>query len=150
MSGVPADPMRSVERLTMRFGIRVASILILAVALSHPPVLGRPTGPITVEVSPSTVDMKTGDEVTSTLAFRALEDVDRLEVKLSAMEGVEILSTETTAVFDAIKLGEAAELKVKVRLTAPKYGELAILYEAFVGDDSRGGVTGVTYGNPKD
>jgi hypothetical protein len=127
-----------------------AALVIVALVVAHRPMQARrPSGPVQVTSSPDTSGMKTGDEVTSTIHLLALENLNRLEVTLSVVDGVEIVSGPTTAVFDDVKQDETRDIEVRVRLTGPKYGDVAIVYQALVGDKTRAGTAGVTYGNPK-
>lgn len=103
---------------------------------------------IALEFTPPPAGMKTGDVVETTLTFQALVDVDRLEVEVYPFNGVEVMSTPTEMTFGPIKRGDSATMKVRVRLTAAKFGSLTVAMETQTADGRMGEAKTVVYGNP--
>jgi hypothetical protein len=116
--------------------------------LCHHAVLAQ-RGPVTITASPSTENMKTGDVITETIRVTARTDLGRLELTLTPLEGIEIVSGNTTAVFDSTKSGETRDLEIRVRLTGAKYGELSVFCRAVVGDQTQSAGLGITFGSTK-
>ncbi|MEO8677870.1 MAG: hypothetical protein ABI665_02410 [Vicinamibacterales bacterium] len=103
---------------------------------------------VTFEDPPA--DMKTGDEATTTLVFRALVDTDRLDIFLVPDDGLELVATATAAVFTNIKAGETRQLQVKVKLTDPKGSSLNVSFGTVYNMEDEGyGSTVVDYGDPR-
>ena len=92
-------------------------------------------GYVALGFTPPPASMKTGDVVETTLTFRALVDVEQLKVSVYPFSGVEVTSTPTEMTFGPLKRGEAATMKVRVRLTAEKFGSLAVSMETLTADD---------------
>jgi hypothetical protein len=103
--------------------------------------------PVSVEFNEPPPDMKSGDQVETTLAFRALDDLQRLEVSVAPFSGVEIVSEKKEAVFTDVKEGDAPQLKVTVRLLQPS-GSLAVTYTIVTADGKSAGATTIEYGQP--
>ena len=91
--------------------------------------------------------LKTGEEWSGTLTFRATVDLDRLEVLVSAYEGLVVVSQPTAAAFEKVGKGEGRELAVTIRMTGPKNGSLAIFFRAFRNGKPEPGTTGITFLN---
>ena len=113
---------------------------------------GKPqTAPVSVSYTDPPADMKTGDETTTTLTFRILDDVDELRVFLVPDDGLEILSPTTTpAVFTNVTTADTPTLEVRVKLTDPKGSTLNVSFATRSGDDAGVGAVGIDYGNPGD
>jgi len=105
-------------------------------------------GYIALEFTPPPAGMKTGDVVETTLTFRARVDVDQLKVSVYPFNGVEVTSTPTEMAFGQIKKGAATTMKVKVRLTAAKFGSLAVSMETLTADDKSSDAKTIVYGDP--
>ena len=127
----------------------IASWIVATLVVAQPLLTAKPSGPVHISASPSTLTMQTGDVVESTIELLALADLTRLEVSLSVIEGIEIVSGPTAVVFENVKKGEKHQVVVSIKLTAPRYGDLAVQYEAVMPNNSIRGAIGVTYGNPK-
>ena len=93
--------------------------------------------------------MKTGDQATTTLVFRALADTSRLEVSLDPDDGLELVSTATEAVFTNIPEGETRQLQVKVKLTDPKGSTLNVSIVTVAGSSTGVRWTVIDYGEPR-
>ncbi len=103
--------------------------------------------PLTVEATDPPADMKPGDEVETTLHFRALDDLQRLEVSVAPFFGVEVVSATREAVFLNVADGDAPELKVTVRLV-DKSGSLAVTYRIVTASGKSAGATTLEFGKP--
>jgi hypothetical protein len=86
-----------------------------------------------------------GDEVTSVIRFRALADLDELEVSVAADEGLEVISTPETARFQSVGKGQDRVLTVTVRITGPKDAALAIFFKSRRGERRNAGTSGINY-----
>lgn len=107
----------------MRWFLKVVIALLGSIAI----VAAKPSSaPVTVEftVPPG---VKTGDEVTTVLRFRALQDLQQLDVTVAPFMGLELLSEVRRATFVNVSQGTAPELEVRIRLTDPKSGSLAVM-----------------------
>jgi hypothetical protein len=135
----------------------IYSIVALWLPMVAVPMAQTSRKPISASVSVSFDDpppnMKTGDEATTTLVFRALADTQRLEVFLDPDDGLEMVSTATEAVFTNLKAQETRQLAVKVKLTAPKGSSLNVSFSTVSGsaDDTQEGFgsTVIDYGDPR-
>jgi hypothetical protein len=105
-----------------------------------------PSAPVSVEYA-APAPMKTGDEATTVLTFRALADLDRLDVSVVAYQGLEIVSEPKAAIFQGVKKGEGRQLTVTVRLTDPKVGALAIFFTTQRGKKRESDTTGIAFGS---
>ncbi len=134
--------------MTVRTAWLALATVVIA-CLPATPLAGKPgTAPIEVEfVVPQGV--KTGDEVETVLGFRALEDVRQLEVKVSAYKGLELLSEPAEAVFTDVRKGTAPQLTVRIRLTAPDWGALAVNFTTRTATRTAGGAIAIVYGEVK-
>lgn len=103
---------------------------------------------IGLEFTPPPAGMKTGDVVETTLTFRALVDVDRLRVEVYPFDGVEVISTPSEMTFGQVKKGDSTTMKVKVRLTAAKFGSLTVSMETQAADGRSSDAKTIVYGNP--
>ena len=127
-------------------------LLIFAAAVLSWPALGaaqkKPDyAPVEVEASAPPADMKPGDQVETTLRFRALADLQRIEISVAPFMGVEVVSATREAVFTDIAEGDAPELKVTVRLV-DKSGSLAVTYRIVTADGKSAGARTIEYGKP--
>jgi hypothetical protein len=103
--------------------------------------------PVGVEYSvPASV--KTGDEVTTVITFRALADIDRLDINIAANSGLELLSEQKDATFTAMKKGEGRQVSVTIRLTDDHFGLLALTYRTRQGTTNAAGAKSILYGAP--
>lgn len=125
----------------------LAAALVLWAGHSRP-AAAKPTAPITVEFAVP-AQMQTGDEVTTVLGFRALADVEQLEVSVAPFRGVEVTSEPRTATFRDVRKGAAPTLEVRVRLTDPKWGLLAVTYRTQNATGNAAGSTSIVFGDPK-
>jgi hypothetical protein len=122
------------------------SALLVVLACAH--AAAKPSSaPVRVEYEPPPA-ISTGDEATTVLTFRALADLDRLEVSIRAAKGLELTSPNQDVVFTGVKKGEGRQLSVTVRLTDPKFGSLAVLYRTELGSSKAAGAVTIVYGNP--
>jgi hypothetical protein len=104
------------------------------------------SAPIDVEYNDPPEHMKTGDEATTTIVFRATSDIDRLEVAIVPDDGLQLLSTRTEAVFTDVKEDDGPELEVKVKLTDPKGSSLNVSYVTVSGSRRGVGAIVIDYG----
>jgi hypothetical protein len=123
------------------YTLTVLALLASAVAVSAKP----ERVPIRVESSVPR-DMKTGDEVTTTITIRALANIDRVEVSIAPFEGLELLSETKQVVFTGMREGEGRGIQVTVRLTGQKFGSLAFVYTTQQGTTKESGATTVVFG----
>ena len=105
-----------------------------------------PSAPVQVEYT-TPPPLATGEEATVQLTFRALADLDRLEVSVRAFDGLEVASTPSAASFQNVKRGEGRPLSVTVRLTGQKTGSLAIFFTTQRGSKRDSGTSGITFGS---
>ena len=119
---------------------------VVAGCLTSAPLAGKPgAAPVEVEfVVPQGV--KTGDEVETVLGFRALANLQRLEVTVSAYKGLELLSEPVQAVFTDVRKGSAPEMRVRIRLTDPAWGALAVNLTTRAGGRVASGAVAIIYG----
>lgn len=103
------------------------------------------TAPVTVEFTVP-ADVKTGDEVTTVLRFRALEDLQQLDVVIAPFKGLELLSTVTQVTFRDVRKGTAPEVEVRIRLTDPKSGSLAVTFVTRSASGEGSGAITIEYG----
>lgn len=94
-------------------------------------------------------NVKTGDEVTTTITLRALADVDRVEVSIAPFQGLELLSDTKEAVFTGMKAGEGRAISVTIRLTDPAFGSLAVTYKTRQGTHDDAGAVTIVFGTPR-
>ena len=118
----------------------VATVVLMGTSLAAKP----PSAPVKVEYSRPPVS--TGEEATAVLTFRALADLDRLEVSVAVDEGIEIMSEPTRATFTNVRKGEGRNLSVTIRLTAPKEGVLAVFFKTERGDRKEAGAMAISFG----
>ena len=97
------------------FNVRAGRLLLAAIAaccvlMPAAPLaqtLHKPqSASVTIDYDDPPANMKTGDEVTTTIVFLALADTERLEVEVDADDGLQILSTPTETVFTDVKKDE--------------------------------------------
>ena len=133
----------------MRTFIKTASVIgIIAFAGLASSASGeQETLPVRLEYSVP-ANVRTGDEVTTVITFRALENLDRLEVSVAPFKGLELISETREATFTNVKRGEGRQLTVTIRLTDPKFGSLAVLYHMVQGTMKISGARTIVYGNP--
>jgi hypothetical protein len=105
----------------------------------------RSEAPVRVEFQ-TPPPVKSGTEATTVITFRALADLDRLEVSAAAYRGLDLISEPKAASFSTVKKGEGRQLSVTVRLTDPKVGTLAIFFTAQRGAKRESGTTGIAFG----
>jgi hypothetical protein len=133
----------------MRTCIQSTSLMlitaILAVAASA--WAAPETPPVRLEYSVP-ANVRTGDVVTTVITCRAVEDLDRLELDLTALEGLEIVSDARHPVFTGVKRGETRDVSVTVRLTGSKSGTLAVLYRTQQRAVKMSSAVTIVYGNP--
>ena len=104
-----------------------------------------PTAPVRLEFQlPDNV--KRGDEVTTVLTFRALADIDRLDVSVAPFKGLDLLSEPKETTFTAVRNGEGRQLTVRIRVTE-EFGYLSVSYQTRQGDTSGSDSTIVVYGS---
>jgi hypothetical protein len=141
-----ADAVTRLEDVMRKLtGTFVLIPLVLAFAWTAA-VSAKPGGaPVRVEHA-DPPPLVTGEQATTVLTFRALADIDRLEVSLRPMRGLEIVSEPTQAAFTDVKKGAGLEVSVTVRLTGPNFGRLAITYETRQGQTNDSGATTILYG----
>jgi hypothetical protein len=121
-------------------------ILALTIAMAGQTLSATPpSAPVQVEFT-TPPPMATGEEATTVLTFRALADLDRLEVSVRAFDGLAVVSTPTAASFQNVKKGDDHQLTVTVRLTGPKTGSLAIFFTTHRGAKRDSGTSGITFG----
>lgn len=124
-------------------------LIVLAVALvvvgGSPARATPPRGPIAIEHSDIPAGLKVGDEATTTIRFRALSDLDRVEVSIYPFRGVRVLSAPTTALFTDLHSGDIQELPVRVRLTDASIASLAVTYRAISGGRRRTGAVTIEF-----
>ena len=129
---------------------RVMAVPLMALALvstESASLAKPPSAPVRVEVEVPP-NLHPGDEVTSVLTFRALADLDRLDVSVAPDGGLDVLSKPTEATFDGVRKGEGRQFTVTIRLTDPKFGSLAVFFKTLRGTTKAAGAITVTYGNP--
>jgi hypothetical protein len=133
----------------MRGQLAMAILVVLVVTLAAGAAGAKPSNtPIDVEFTVPE-GIKTGDEVTTVLRFRALKDVDQLDVSISTFKGVELLSDRKAASFTNVRKGTAPELEVRIRLTDPKSGWVGVVFETRIGQRTAGDAVTVEYGDAK-
>ena len=113
------------------------------------PASAKPRGaPIAVEHD-APRDLKTGEEVNITLGFRALADLDRLDVEIIATSGLVIGAGPQKATFSAVQRMTAPTVVVRVRLTDSKFGTLGLTFRTHIGDRQELGAEVVICGDPR-
>jgi len=128
--------------------IAACCVLMLAAPLAQ--TLHKPqSASVTIDYDDPPANMKTGDEVTTTIVFLALADTERLEVEVDADDGLEILSTPTETVFTDMKKDETRQLQVKVKLTDPKGSSLNVSIETVASTRQGFGSMVIDYGEPR-
>jgi hypothetical protein len=124
-----------------------AALLIAVVAIvGAGPTLSAtpPQPPVAVEYE-TPPPMKTGDEATTVITFRALADLDRLEVSAAALSGLAIVSDPKQASFQSVKKGDRRQLTVTIRLTGAEKGVLAAYFTIQRGAKRDSGAAGITF-----
>ena len=91
--------------------------------------------------------LRTGDEVTTTLRFRALVDVAQLDVHVGPARGIELLSAARDMTVRDIRRDSAAEMQVRVRLTDPKCGSLGVSFKTQSRQGPSAGAVSIAYGD---
>ena len=133
----------------MREVMRAAAVGVIALLVWQAAVAAKPdAAPVRVEFE-RTPAVRVGDQATTVLTFRALADIERLDVMLAPFKGVEIVSQPTQATFTAMKENEGRQLSVTVRMTGDRYGYLSVTYRVKQGDSLSAGATTVIYSTPE-
>lgn len=104
-----------------------------------------PGGPVAIEHSPIPAGVSAGSEVTATLTFRALANIDRLEVSVSPFKGLRVISEPTRVAFATVKSGDALQLRVTVHVMDAKMASLAVTYRATIGDRTHPGAVTIEF-----
>ena len=104
--------------------------------------------PVRVEFS-APAPIATGEEATTVITFRALADIDRLEVSVAPFKGLDLLSETKDAVFTGITKGEGRTITVTIRLGDAPYGYLSVVYRTRRGNNQESGATNVIYSNSR-
>jgi hypothetical protein len=130
--------------------VSIAALWVLMLALPLAQTQHKPeSASVTIDYDDPPANMKTGDEVTTTIVFLALADTERLEVEIDADDGLQILSTPTETVFTDVKKDETRQLQVKVKLTDAKGSSLNVSIGT-VANTRRGfGSMVIDYGAPR-
>jgi hypothetical protein len=102
--------------------------------------------PVALEFVPPRPDMKRGDVVETVIGFRALADLQQLEVSVYVDHGVEIVSAPAVLTFTDVKAGDAPQVNVRVRLTADEFGSLAVSYRTRTATETAAAVRTIVYG----
>jgi len=133
---------------SLTYGVVVMCVLMLASPLAQ--TRHKPTSAsVSIDYDDPPENMKTGDEVTTTIVFTALDDTERLDVNLDADDGLQILSTPTETVFLDLKEDETRQLQVKVKLTDPKGSSLNVSIITVAGTRKGLGSIVIDYGEPR-
>jgi hypothetical protein len=108
------------------------------------------TSPVVVDFDDPPATMKTGDEVTTTIIFRLLADVDKLEIFLDPDDGLELVApTPSEFEFSAVKKRETRQIQVKVKLTDPKGSSLNVSWATTAQSGEGFGSTVIDYGEAR-
>ena len=128
----------------------ITLLMVMATGVAPgPPLLAAPTAPVRLEYQrPRSINA--GDEVTMPLTFRALADLDQLDVSIAPDGGLELLSETTTATFQNIPNGDARTFQIRVRITGPKEGNLAIAFKTRRGQRRESSVSEIVFPIGKD
>jgi hypothetical protein len=131
--------------------MRVRKSIVVALALvavaGATPIQSKPSNvPVSLEYSVPE-GLRTGDEVTTAIGFRALADIDRLDVQVNPFRGVEIVSGQRQATFANVRKGSAPQVEVRVRLTDPKVGSIGVTYKTTVAGKSAADAINIAYGD---
>ena len=126
-----------------RSGTALLTAMLTVAVMGASLVAKPPSAPVRVEYSRPPVAQ--GEQATTVLTFRALADLDRLDVSVAVDEGIEILSEPTEATFTNVKKGEGRELSVTFRLTAPKEGILSVFFKSERGTRKEAGATAAVF-----
>lgn len=128
----------------------IAALCVLMPAAPLAQTLHKPqSASVDIDYDDPPANMKTGDEVTTTIVFLALADTERLEVEVDADDGLQILSTPTETVFTDVKQDETRQLQVKVKLTDPKGSSLNVSIVTVAGTRRGFGSMVIDYGEPR-
>ena len=134
------------ERFTSRT-CRTTALVVLVCLAATATVMAKPDRtPVTLEFVPPRADMKRGDVVETVIGFRALTDLQRLEISVYVDYGVEIVSAPAVLTFTDVKAGDAPQVKVIVRLTADEFGSLAVSYRTQTAKETAAAVKTIVYG----
>lgn len=134
----------------MRIRISLARWMVALAVLGAigPPAAGaKPrSAPVKVEyaVPPG---MKSGDEVEVVLRFRAMADLQQLNVTVFADK--DVVSETREAVFTDVARGTAPELPIRVRLTGLKWGALAVTYRTRTATGTSADSLNIIFGDTK-
>jgi hypothetical protein len=107
---------------------RHAMALVALVSLCALPASAKPDNTAVVAECAVPAGIKTGDEVEVVIRLRALDNLQRLDVTVFGDRGVEVLSDVRELSVRDVARGAITELPVRVRMTAPKWGSLAVTY----------------------
>jgi hypothetical protein len=125
----------------VRLLIAIAPLVLLG---SDSIAFAKPEGPVRVEYT-RVEQIKAGEQATLVVTFRALTDLDQLEIALAPFTGLELLSAKT-ATFTNMKRGEGRALTVTVRLTEEPFGYLSVTYDTTRGRSLDGGAAMIAFG----
>ncbi|MEO8678605.1 MAG: hypothetical protein ABI665_06145 [Vicinamibacterales bacterium] len=134
--------------MTWRMTVGCGAVILVAAAMGAGIEAKPNNSPVRVEFSVPP-DVKPGDEVSTILRFRALENVEQLDVAVSPFVGLELLSEPRTATFRNVTKGAAPELEVRIRLTAEKWGSLAVVLETRTAAGSAADAITIVFGDAK-
>jgi hypothetical protein len=134
------------ERLIARAS-RTAALVVLVCLAAAATVTAKPDRvPVALEFVPPRPDMKRGDVVETVIGFRALADLQQLEISVYVDYGVEIVSAPAVLTFTDVKAGDAPQVKVSVRLTADEFGSLVVSYRTRTAKETAAAVKTIVYG----
>ena len=93
--------------------------------------------------------VKTGDEVEVVVRLTARDNLQQLDVTVFGDRGIEVLSDVREISVRDVARGATTELPVRVRLTAAKWGSLAVTYRTQSAAGSAAGARAFIFGDAK-
>jgi len=128
--------------------LTTAVLVLPLLALAAPASAAPPTGPVRLEYTVP-ADVKTGDEVTTTITLKVSADLDSLVVSTGPYDGLELLSDPGRVEYGAGKRGETRQVTVRIKLTGERFGSLPIIVETMQGKRAGGFAQSIIYGNSR-
>ena len=119
------------ERSSFKSLCAIGATLAIVASLWAPRLsAAKPGGPVEITTSRPPAGMRTGDIAEITIRVRTMADLQRLEITVYVVEGLQLLSDPTPTVYENVKAEEVKNFTARVRLTDPKEGLLAIMAES--------------------
>jgi len=133
----------------MKRWIRLHALLLALLFSIYPSVSGGQGWPLPVRIEHSVrpQDAQRGETITDQLNFRALHDLQHMDVTFRVLAGVQLLS-DSEAVFADVKANERRQVDLRVTLIADR-GRVAVTCRTREGGRDSSATTVITFGQAR-